>query len=85
MASTLVVLLVFTVPLALSVTALLDAARRPRFVWALAERAQVVWMAVILFGIAVVPLGIAVSSWYLTRVRPELRAIEAGDIDVRRR
>ncbi|RMH76154.1 MAG: hypothetical protein D6683_10420, partial [Actinomyces sp.] len=59
---------------------LLDAARRPRFVWAFAERAQVAWMAAIMFGIALVPLGLAVSTWYLTRIRPQLKAIENGDL-----
>lgn len=79
---TVLVLLVLATPLTLSVVALLDAARRPRFVWALADRAQVAWMAAIMFGVVLVPLGLAVSIWYLTRVRSELKAIENGDLGV---
>ena len=39
-----------TLPLALTVWALLDAARRPEWAWALAGRRRVVWLAAILFG-----------------------------------
>jgi hypothetical protein len=65
-------------PLAWSVAALLDAARRPEWVWALAGRARVLWMLLVLFGVAVLPLGIVVSSIYLLRIRPELRDAEEG-------
>jgi hypothetical protein len=65
-------------PLTLSVLALLDAARRPEWVWALAGRARLVWMLAILFGAFVLPVGIVVSSVYLLRVRPELRDAEDG-------
>jgi hypothetical protein len=68
------------VPLGLSLWALLDCARRPAWAWALAGRRQVVWMAMILFGFLTVILGVAVSGWYLLRVRPEIRRAEGGEI-----
>ena len=67
------------VPLGISVWALLDAARRPRWAWALADRRQVVWMAIIMFGVFSVIGGLFVSGWYLLRVRPRIAAAEDGD------
>jgi hypothetical protein len=69
---------VFSVPLVLTGWALLDAARRPEWVWALVGRRRVVWLAAILFGALVVVVGLAVSTAYLVRVRPELAAAERG-------
>lgn len=68
----------FAVPLALTIWALLDAARRPEWAWALAGRRQVVWMAVIMFSALTVIGGLAVSAWYLTRVRHEVADAEEG-------
>ena len=79
---TIVIVIVLAVPLTVSVLALLDAARRPAWAWALADRSQVSWMAAILFGTILVPLGLVVSSIYLSRVRPHLAAVEAGRIDL---
>jgi hypothetical protein len=67
-------------PLAWSVAALLDAARRPEWVWALAGRARVLWMVLVLFGAFVLPVGVVVSTIYLLRIRPELRDAENGRI-----
>jgi Protein of unknown function (DUF2516) len=67
-------------PLALTVWALLDAARRPEWAWALCGRRRVVWLAAILFGALVVVVGLVVSTVYLLRVRPELAAVESGRI-----
>lgn len=69
-----------TIPLALSLWALLDAARRPQWAWALAERRQVVWMAAIMLGSFTVIGGIALCAFYLTRVRHEVAAAEDGRI-----
>jgi hypothetical protein len=68
----------YCVPLGLSVWALLDCAKRPGWAWAMSDRSRQVWMASILFGILVVPVGIAISLWYLLRVRPDIAGIEAG-------
>ena len=67
-------------PLGVSVWALLDAARRPQWAWALTERRQVVWMAGIMFGVLTVVGGLLISAWYLTRVRHEIAAAEDGQI-----
>jgi len=74
------VVAVFSVPLALTAWALLDAARRPEWVWALAGRRRVAWLAAILFGALVVVVGLVVSTVYLVRIRPELAAVESGRI-----
>lgn len=75
-----VVASVAAIPLGISLWALLDAARRPRWAWALAGRRQVVWMAVIMLGVLSVVGGLLVSGWYLLRVRPALAAVERGEI-----
>ena len=67
-------------PLGLSVWALLDAAKRPQWAWALAERRQVVWMAAIMFGTLTVIGGVLLCTWYLTKVRHEIAAAEEGQI-----
>jgi hypothetical protein len=68
------------IPLALSLWALLDAARRPQWAWALAERRQVVWMAAIMLGTLTVIGGMVLCAYYLTRVRHEVGAAEEGRI-----
>lgn len=68
------------VPLGVSLWALLDAARRPRWAWALSGRRQVVWMALILFGILSVVGGLLISGYYLLRVRPRIAAVEGGHL-----
>ena len=70
----------FSIPLALSAWALLDAARRPQWAWALAGRSQAMWMGAILISTFTVIAGICVSTWYLARVRPEIGAAEDGDL-----
>lgn len=67
-------------PLALSVWALLDCARRPGWAWALSGRRQAAWMAAILFGMLMVVVGIGISAWYLLKVRPVVAAAEDGRI-----
>lgn len=70
----------FATPLVLSVWALLDAARRPGWVWAFAERNRAGWMAAILFGLLSVLFGLVIATAYLLRVRPHLAAVEDGDL-----
>ncbi len=76
----LVVAIGASVPLGLTLWALLDAARRPQWAWALTERRQVVWMAAIMFGTLTVIGGMLLSTWYLTRVRHEIAAAEDGQL-----
>jgi hypothetical protein len=73
-------LAVLSIPLAVTAWAFLDAARRPRWAWAFAGRNQLVWMVVIAAGIITVIGGLLLSGWYLLRIRPQLAAIENGDI-----
>lgn len=75
-----VVTLVACVPLAVSVWALLDAARRPRWVWALSRHPQTPWMAAVAAGVLLTVVGLAISLWYLIKIRPDLAAIERGDL-----
>ncbi len=75
----------FALPLVVTVWALLDAARRPQWAWALADRNQAMWIAVILLGVFSVVGGLAVCAWYFLRVRPVVAAAEAGRIPDRRR
>ena len=70
----------FAIPISLTGWALLDAARRPQWAWALSGRRQVVWMAGIMFSAATVLGGVIVSSWYLARVRHEIAAAEDGQV-----
>ena len=72
--------MVCALPLALTAWALLDAARRPEWAWALAGRRRVVWLAAILFGAMTLAIGVVVSSIYLLRVRPEVEAAESGRV-----
>ena len=77
---TVVATLLAGVPLALSVWALLDAAGRPEWAWALAGRRRVMWIAAILFGVLTLVVGLVVSVVYLLRVRPEIAAAEQGRV-----
>ena len=72
--------IVGSIPIGLSLWALLDAARWPEWAWALVGRRRVAWMVAIMFGTLTVIGGLFVSLWYLRTVRPQLRAAEAGDI-----
>lgn len=80
LAVALVLAVAAAIPLALSLWALLDAARRPQWAWALAERRQVVWMAAIMLGTLTVIGGLLLSAYYLARVRHEVAAAEDGRI-----
>ncbi|HEX7136118.1 MAG TPA: hypothetical protein VF228_26290 [Iamia sp.] len=75
-----VVTVLACVPLGISVWALLDAARRPRWVWALSTHPQTPWMAAVAAGVLLTVVGLAISLWYLLKVRPDLAAIERGDL-----
>lgn len=68
------------VPLGVSAWAFLDAAHRPSWAWALTRHRQVAWLAAIAFGVLTVVGGLLISGWYLSRVRPVVRAAEAGEL-----
>lgn len=71
----------FAIPISISVWALLDVARRPRWAWAMSRHRQVVWLAAILAGVLSVLGGLLISGWYLMRVRPVIAAAERGEWD----
>lgn len=71
---------IFAIPISLSLWALLDCAKRPGWAWALSGRSQQVWMATILCGILLVPVGLCVSAYYLVRVRPRVADAEDGKV-----
>jgi hypothetical protein len=75
-----VAVVVCSVPIGISLWALLDAAHRPQWAWALVGRRQVAWMAAVMFGTLTVVGGLAVSIYYPTRVRPLIAAAEDGDL-----
>lgn len=85
LASTTAALVLVAIPLALSVAALLDATRRPQWAWALADRNQALWIALVLVGVLSVIGGLVVSATYLLRVRPVVAAAEQGQVPVPRR
>lgn len=58
----------------------LHAARVPQWTWAMAGRAQIIWVASLLVGAAIIPLGIPLATFYLVKVRPELVDVERGDL-----
>ena len=68
----------FLLPLALTMWAFLDVARRPGYAWALAGRSRVTWLCLIAFGVLTLIGGIAISLWYLLRIRPVIAAAEHG-------
>jgi hypothetical protein len=77
-ALTTVVVAVAAAPLALSGWAFLDAARRPAWAWSLAGRDRAMWLTFIFLGVLVLVGGLAVSGWYLAKVRPIVAAAEDG-------
>jgi hypothetical protein len=70
----------FAVPLAVTLWALLDVAHRPQWAWALSGHRQVVWLVLVIAGGCSVVGGLAVSGWYLLKVRPRIAAAEDGRI-----
>ncbi len=60
----------------------LHAARAPQWVWALAGRKQVVWLASLLIGAAIIPVGIPLAVYYCVRVRPEINRVERGELRI---
>jgi len=74
-------LVVAVVPISISVWALLDCARRPPWAWSFAGRSQLNWLGAICFGVFLMIFGMAISLWYLVRVRPAIAAVEAGNFE----
>jgi len=58
----------------------LHAARAPKWAWVLSGRTQIVWLASLIFGAGLIPLGVPLAVYYALRVRPVLDRIERGDL-----
>ncbi len=67
-------------PIAFVGLTFLHAARYPQWVWAFSERTQIVWLASLLMGVAIVPIGLPLAIWYLVKIRPVLQRIEQGNM-----
>lgn len=80
LAGAMLVTVVACLPLAITLWAFLDAARRPRWVWALTRHRQLPWMVGIIVGAVTVVGGLAISLWYLLVIRPRLGAVEKGEL-----
>jgi len=74
-------ILLSSIPLGLSTWALLDAARRPEWAFAFANRSRTAWVAANVMGILVCGLGVVVALYYLVRVRPQVAGVEAGRLE----
>jgi hypothetical protein len=72
---------VFSIPLAVSMWALLDAARRPEWAFSFANRSRTTWVVANGFGILFCGVGVVVAVYYLLKVRPQIAAIEGGQVD----
>ncbi len=70
--------LVAAIPIALSVWAMLDAARRPEWAFSFVNRSRTVWVAACAIGVLFCVPGLLISLWYLLRVRPQVAGVEAG-------
>lgn len=68
------------IPLSINLWALLDAARRPEWAFAFANRNRAAWVAASALGILFCGPGVLVALWYLFRIRPEVAAVERGDL-----
>jgi hypothetical protein len=66
------------VPLGLSVWALLDVVNRPAWTFAFLGRSRTMWVVATLAATCTIVVGMGVAVWYLVRVRPQLRDVEAG-------
>ena len=69
------------IPIAIIGLAFLHAARIPQWAWALSGRTQIWWLAGLLMGMAVMPVGLPAAIWYLLKIRPQLDQIEKGNLE----
>ena len=71
---------VAALPLIIVALTFLHAAKTPQWVWAFSDRTQIIWLALLLIGIGLLPLGLGGTVWYWWKVRPQLASIERGDM-----
>jgi hypothetical protein len=73
--------IVTALPIALSLWAMLDAARRPEWAFSYVNRSRTAWVAACAVGILFCGPGVVIALWYLLRVRPQVAGVEAGRLD----
>lgn len=67
-------------PIAFVGLTFLHAARVPQWAWALTSRRQILWLATLLLGVGLLPVGIPAAIYYLRKVRPIVVAAENGNL-----
>lgn len=73
--------LLASIPLAITLGALLDAARRPEWAFSFAGKSRTLWVALNGVGVLFCGLGVVVSVWYWLKVRPVVAGVEAGRLE----
>jgi hypothetical protein len=68
------------IPIGVVLLAFLHAASVPQWAWAMSSRTQIWWLAGLLLGVALIPLGLPAAIWYLVKIRPLLNRIEDGNV-----
>jgi len=71
----------FALPAIVSLLTLLDAARRPAWVWAFAGRDRAYWIGMAGLGVMFCVVGVVVAVLWWGKVRRQLGDIEAGRLD----
>lgn len=79
-ASTLFFWIILLLPVFYTLAGLLDAARRPAWVWALVGRSQLLWLWLLGMSLLTIYGGVIAATWYFVRVRRSLVRAEAGDL-----
>ena len=69
------------IPVVFVALAFLHAARVPQWVWALSGKTQIWWLAGLLIGAGVLPVGLPAATWYFWKVRPVLDRMESGNLE----
>ena len=69
-----------SLPIVFVALAFLHAARAPQWAWRMIGRTQVMWLAGLLIGAAVIPLGIPGAVFYFWKIRPTLDRVERGEL-----
>lgn len=67
-------------PIAFVGLAFLHAARTPQWVWIMSGRTQIYWLLGLLLGAGIIPLGVPAAVYYFWKLRPDLDALERGDL-----
>lgn len=79
--TTALLIAVASIPIAIVMLSFLHAARTPQWVWAMSGNTQIWWLAGLLIGVPVMPIGLPAAIWYLVKIRPVLGRIETGNLE----